>query len=61
VIEEKYIITKSELENLIKGSWNLNALESMGVDNWCGYGEAFEEYDVDKEVDFSEYQKFEGE
>ena len=41
--EEKIEISKAEYEKLINDQNKLNALESWGVDNWCGYDEAMEE------------------
>jgi hypothetical protein len=34
------ILTKEEYNYLVKRDEKLEALESYGVDNWCGYGEA---------------------
>ena len=42
IMEEMVTITKDEYESLIEDSKKLNALEIMGVDNWCGYGDAME-------------------
>jgi len=51
--KEKEMITilKSEYDQLQKDSQLLAALEAAGVDNWCGYGEAF---DILKEWDEEE-------
>jgi len=38
---ETITISKEEYDQLVKDSNFLNALESVGVDNWEGYGEAF--------------------
>ena len=66
--DKKYILTKNELENLLKCKKELNALECVGVDNWGGYEYAFEssedwdddecEWDVSKELE--KYQTYEG-
>lgn len=39
-MEETVVIKRSEYERLLKNSEVLDALESMGVDNWEGYGDA---------------------
>ena len=36
------LIEEKELANLILDSYRLACLEEMGVDNWEGYGEAFD-------------------
>lgn len=43
-MEEMITITKKEYEELQKDSWKLCCLENYGVDNWCGYSDAMEEY-----------------
>ena len=35
------LIEEKELAQLIKDSYRLGCLEEAGVDNWLGYGEAF--------------------
>lgn len=42
-MEKYYKISESELIELLASSIELEALEFWGVDNWCGYGENFEE------------------
>ena len=37
--EEYVLITASEYRNLLNSEDELTALDCMGVDNWCGYGE----------------------
>lgn len=39
-MEEMVTITKAEYESLLDDQRWLSALESAGVDNWCGYSEA---------------------
>lgn len=39
-MEEMVTISKSEYESLKEDSEKLNALECLGVDNWCGYDDA---------------------
>jgi len=36
--EKKYILTESQLQNLLTASMTLDMLEGYGVDNWSGYG-----------------------
>lgn len=36
--ERKYVLTESQLQNLLTDSMKLDMLESYGVDNWSGYG-----------------------
>lgn len=38
--EEMITITKKEYDSLVEDSNFLLALQSAGVDNWCGYDEA---------------------
>ena len=45
---KKYVIDEKRLEELIKDSWRLNALDN---------GEALEEYE-DEKVDFSSYKVY---
>jgi len=40
--KETVTITKAEYEELVKNSNFLEALRCAGVDNWSGYGEAFD-------------------
>lgn len=42
---KKYIITRSELIDLLMNRIELQVLENAGVDNWEWYGEAFAEYE----------------
>lgn len=36
--ERKYVLTETQLQNLLTESMKLNMLESYGIDNWSGYG-----------------------
>lgn len=47
--EEMITITKSEYESLLDDANKLSCLECMGVDNWCGYGDAMQMYREEKE------------
>ena len=40
--KEMVVITKEEYESLLEDSNFLSALKAAGVDNWSGYGEAFD-------------------
>ncbi len=42
--EEMVTISKREYDQLYDDSMLLNALRNFGVDNWCGWDEAREEY-----------------
>ena len=44
----KYILTETELRDLLQDQKRLEALEAYGVNNWYGYEEAMndEEYEV---------------
>ena len=41
-------ITKEEYEELVNNTRFLHALDAAGVDNWTGYGEAWEIYEEDE-------------
>lgn len=41
---ETITISKKEYEELLSAKQKLIALESAGVDNWQGYGEAMQEF-----------------
>lgn len=46
-MEEKYLkISWSRLRNLLKSEEKLDALESLGVDNWDGYGYQWDEEEI---------------
>ena len=45
---KEYVFNKEEYDELIKDCRFLNALQAAGVDNWSGYGKAF---DILKEWD----------
>ena len=42
--ETTITITQEEYDQLEKDSLLLNALRNQGVDNWCGWDDAIEEY-----------------
>lgn len=46
--EEMITITVSEYEILLNRDFFLGCLEEMGVDNWCGYSEAWQLYKEDR-------------
>lgn len=55
---EKYILTETELLELLEDQKRLEALEAYGVDNWGGYEEAMndEEFEVTDD-DFAAYPR----
>ena len=43
-MEEKlFVLTETQLVNMLTDQMKLDALERAGVDNWCWYGENFAE------------------
>lgn len=48
-LDGMFLITREELESLIRAEQKLDALEGMGVDNWDGYGDAMD-FDIDEVV-----------
>lgn len=44
-MEKRYLLTESELRELLEDRFKLAALEAAGVDNWEGYEFAQEELD----------------
>ena len=48
MIEKRYLLTETELLELLKDRYKLAALEAMGVDNWDGYEYAFEDWNEDE-------------
>ena len=44
-------VSLKEYNKLLDADIKLGALESMGVDNWCGYDDAMDEYRKWKEED----------
>lgn len=59
-MEKRYLLTESELRELLEDRFTLAALEAMGVDNWDGYDLAFEEQDEDYTVEdaLKNYEEF---
>lgn len=43
-MEKKYILTETQLEELLACSAHLSALISGGVDNWSWYGESIGDF-----------------
>lgn len=43
-MEKNYIISESELRDLLTNTYKLMALESGGVDNWEWYGESIHDF-----------------
>lgn len=52
-MEERYILTKDELLELLKDRLELSKLEAAGVDNWSGYDCAEEDFYEDGETEES--------
>ncbi len=46
--EKRYLLTETELLELLEDRYRLAALEAMGVDNWGGYKYAFEYWKEDE-------------
>ena len=57
--EKRYLLTETELLELLEDRYSLAALEAMGVDNWDGYEYAFEYWKEDgyKEV-LTNYEEY---
>lgn len=49
-MQEAVTISYSEYERLLKAEEFLNALEAVGVDNWSGYGDAWDMYEEEEEA-----------
>ena len=55
-----YRISESELRELLMAAHTYTALESWGVDNWIGWGEAQHNYVEDcSAIDFTHYEDIE--
>lgn len=46
---EKVTISKKEYDELLDRDFFLSCLEGAGVDNWCGYEEAWQLYKEDEQ------------
>ena len=46
--EKRYLLTETELLELLEDRYRLAALEAMGEDNWDGYEYAFEYWKEDE-------------
>ena len=46
--EKRYLLTETELLELLEDRYRLAALEAMGVDNWDGYEYTFEYWKEDE-------------
>lgn len=49
--QEMVTISKKEYESLLDDSFKLSCFEGAGVDNWCGYDYAMQEYRNNSEED----------
>lgn len=57
--EKRYLLTETELLELLEDRYKLAALEAMGVDNWDGYNYAFEDWDEDEyKEELANYEQF---
>lgn len=57
--EKRYLLTETELLELLEDRYKLAALEAMGVDNWNGYNYAFEDWDEDEyKEELANYEQF---
>ena len=56
--EKLFVLTETQLVNMLTDQMKLDALERAGVDNWCWYGENFSEvqemYCPDSEEDLDD-------
>ena len=48
-------LSKSEYEELMKASIFLDSLEAHGVDNWAGYGDAYDDFEAITGVDYWDF------
>ena len=48
-------LSKSEYEELMKASIFLDSLEAHGVDNWAGYGDAYDDFEAVTGVDYWDF------
>ena len=53
--QDNVLLSKSEYEELMKASIFLDSLEAHGVDNWVGYGDAYEDFEVVTGVDYWDF------
>ena len=53
--QDNISLSKSEYEELMKASIFLDSLEAHGVDNWAGYGDAYDEFEAVTGVDYWDF------
>ena len=53
--QDNISLSKSEYEELMKASIFLDSLEAHGVDNWVGYGDAYEDFETVTGVDYWDF------
>lgn len=53
--QDNILLSKSEYEELMKASIFLDSLEAHGVDNWVGYGDAYEDFETVTGVDYWDF------
>ena len=53
--QDNILLSKSEYEELMKASIFLDSLEAHGVDNWAGYGDAYDDFEAVTRVDYWDF------
>lgn len=53
--KDSILLSKSEYEELMKAGIFLDSLEAHGVDNWAGYGDAYDEFEIVTGVDYWDF------
>ena len=53
--QDSILLSKNEYEELMKSSIFLDSLETHGVDNWVGYGDAHEDFEAVTGVDYWDF------
>ena len=53
--QDSILLSKSEYEELMKASIFLDSLEAHGVDNWVGYGDAYDDFEAVTGVDYWDF------
>ena len=53
--DDNIILSKNEYEELMKANIFLDSLEAHGVDNWAGYGDAYDDFEAVTGVDYWDF------
>lgn len=53
--DDNIVLSKNEYEELMKASIFLDSLEAHGVDNWVGYGDAYDDFEAVTGVDYWDF------